>query len=45
MVNARARTRSSSPPGLIIGRIPIYERVGLTFGAGYQVAVTKKSCL
>jgi hypothetical protein len=28
-------------PGLIIGRIPIHERVGFTFGAGYQVAVTK----
>src|SRR5262249_30660942 len=27
-------------PGLIIGRIPIHGRVGLTFGAGYQVAVT-----
>ncbi|HTW89512.1 MAG TPA: hypothetical protein VMD75_16060 [Candidatus Binataceae bacterium] len=27
-------------PGLMIGRIPIYERVGLTFGAGFQVAVT-----
>jgi hypothetical protein len=28
-------------PGLLIGRIPIYERVGVTFGAGFQVAVTK----
>lgn len=28
-------------PGLLIGRIPIHNRVGLTFGAGYQVAVTK----
>jgi hypothetical protein len=27
-------------PGLIIGRIPIHGRVGATFGAGYQVAVT-----
>jgi hypothetical protein len=27
-------------PGLLIGRIPIYKRVGITFGAGYQVAVT-----
>jgi len=27
--------------GLLIGRIPIHDRVGLTFGAGYQVAVTK----
>jgi hypothetical protein len=28
-------------PGILIGRIPIHNRVGLTFGAGYQVAVTK----
>ncbi|MGO9606809.1 MAG: hypothetical protein ACLQAT_26035 [Candidatus Binataceae bacterium] len=28
-------------PGLLIGRIPIHNRVGLTFGTGYQVAVTK----
>jgi hypothetical protein len=28
-------------PGIVIGRIPIHERLGLTFGAGYQVAVTK----
>jgi len=27
-------------PGLLIGRIPIHDRVGLTFGGGYQVAVT-----
>jgi hypothetical protein len=27
-------------PGIIIGRIPLYRRVGLTFGAGYQIAVT-----
>lgn len=27
-------------PGLIIGRIPIAGRLGLTFGMGYQVAVT-----
>lgn len=27
-------------PGLLIGRIPIHDRIGLTFGAGYQVAVT-----
>lgn len=27
-------------PGLVIGRIPIHDRVGLTLGAGYQVAVT-----
>ena len=27
-------------PGLIIGRIPIHDRIGATFGAGYQVAVT-----
>ncbi|MGH7988052.1 MAG: hypothetical protein ACREQX_17445, partial [Candidatus Binataceae bacterium] len=28
-------------PGIVIGRIPIHDRVGLTIGAGYQVAVTK----
>jgi hypothetical protein len=27
-------------PGLIIGRIPIHDRIGATFGTGYQVAVT-----
>jgi hypothetical protein len=27
-------------PGLLIGRIPIHDRIGLTFGAGYQIAVT-----
>ncbi|MGD1020758.1 MAG: hypothetical protein ABSA12_15705 [Verrucomicrobiia bacterium] len=27
-------------PGFIIGRLPIWERVGLTIGLGYQVAVT-----
>jgi hypothetical protein len=27
-------------PGLIIGRIPIHDRIGLTFGGGYQVAAT-----
>ena len=30
-------------PGLILGRFPIYKRVGLTMGAGFQVAVTKYS--
>jgi hypothetical protein len=29
-------------PGLLIGRVPIAGRVGLTFGAGFQVAVTDK---
>lgn len=28
-------------PGLLIGRIPIHDRIGVTFGAGYQVAVTQ----
>jgi hypothetical protein len=28
-------------PGIIIGRIPIHERVGLTVGVGEQVAVTE----
>ncbi len=27
-------------PGLLIGRIPIAGRLGLTFGAGYQIAAT-----
>jgi hypothetical protein len=27
-------------PGLLIGRIPIHDRIGVTFGAGYQVGVT-----
>jgi len=27
-------------PGILLGRIPIHERVGLTIGAGFQVAVT-----
>jgi hypothetical protein len=27
-------------PGLIIGRLPIWQRVGLTIGLGYQVALT-----
>jgi hypothetical protein len=27
-------------PGLVIGKISIHDRVGLTIGAGYQVAVT-----
>jgi hypothetical protein len=28
-------------PGLMIGRLPIWKRVGVTFGAGYQQQVTK----
>jgi len=27
-------------PGLVVGRIPIHDRVGLTVGLGYQVAAT-----
>jgi hypothetical protein len=27
-------------PGLVVGRIPIAGRLGLTFGAGYQIAAT-----
>jgi hypothetical protein len=27
-------------PGLLLGRFPIHDRLGLTIGAGYQVAVT-----
>lgn len=29
-------------PGILFGRFPIYNRVGVTFGAGVQVAVTDK---
>jgi len=29
-------------PGLVIGKIPIWNRVGLTVGAGYQIAVTER---
>jgi hypothetical protein len=29
-------------PSFIIGRLPIWERVGMTIGLGYQVAVTDK---
>jgi hypothetical protein len=28
-------------PGLVIGHIPVYERIGITAGIGYQVAVNK----
>jgi hypothetical protein len=28
-------------PGIVIGRIPIHDRVGITAGFGYQVAVTE----
>jgi hypothetical protein len=27
-------------PGLVVGRIPLWNRLGLTVGAGYQIAVT-----
>lgn len=27
-------------PGLVVGRFPIWKRIGLTLGAGYQIAVT-----
>lgn len=33
-------TQSFITPGLVIGRIPIHNRTGLTFGAGEQIAVT-----
>jgi hypothetical protein len=28
-------------PGILVGRIPLHDRLGLTVGFGYQVAVTK----
>lgn len=34
------KTQLFITPGLVIGRIPIWKRVGITLGAGYQVAVT-----
>lgn len=27
-------------PGLLIGRLHLWKRVGLTFGGGYQIATT-----
>ncbi len=30
-------------PGLVMGRFPIYKRLGLTLGGGFQVAATKYS--
>jgi opacity protein-like surface antigen len=30
-------------PGLVIGKIPIWKRLGITVGAGFQVAVTKNA--
>ena len=27
-------------PGILIGRIPLHDRIGLTIGAGFQIAVT-----
>ncbi len=29
-------------PGLVVGTIPIQDRIGVTIGAGYQVAVTRQ---
>lgn len=29
-------------PGLVVGTIPIYDRIGIIAGAGYQVAVTRQ---
>ncbi|HZP46177.1 MAG TPA: hypothetical protein VFB15_11045 [Candidatus Binataceae bacterium] len=29
-------------PGIVVGRIPVYQRVGITAGFGYQVAVTRR---
>jgi len=28
-------------PGLVVGRIPLWERLGLTVGFGWQIAVTR----
>lgn len=36
------KTQLFLTPGLVLGRFPIWKRVGITVGAGYQVAVTDK---
>ncbi|HEX4021895.1 MAG TPA: hypothetical protein VHX63_12155 [Acidobacteriaceae bacterium] len=34
------KTQNFLTPGLVIGRIPLHHRVGLTFGAGMQIATS-----
>jgi hypothetical protein len=34
------KSQAFATPGLIIGRIPLHNRTGLTFGAGEQIALT-----
>jgi hypothetical protein len=34
------KTQNYITPGLMVGRLPIHERTGLTFGGGYQVATS-----
>ena len=36
------KTQLFITPGLVLGRFPIWKRVGITVGAGYQVAVTDR---
>lgn len=35
------KTQVFLTPGIVFGRIPLWRRLGLTIGAGYQVAVTR----
>jgi len=35
------RKQNLVTPGLVLGRFPLWRRVGLTFGAGYQIATTR----
>ena len=35
------RKQNFVTPGLVLGRFPLWRRVGLTFGAGYQIATTR----
>ena len=35
-----ARRRKTATPGLVIGQLHLWKRVGLTIGGGYQIATT-----
>jgi hypothetical protein len=35
------RTQNFITPGLVIGRVPIHNRIAFTFGAGFQIATTQ----
>ena len=36
------KTQVFLTPGVVVGRVPVYGRVGVTAGVGYQVAVTNR---